>query len=387
MDRKREEVFARLEARSRERKERATARREKTLENADPKESVDAFWKAHNTMKKDIMSRLKDVINEFASETRRQRRERIKGDPSEDPATRAFAAVSTSIRTFQENVTSASYFLPKYDIRSAQNDVNEAESALDDAKQKIRPPKKFSFKGVSRRKHRGQSALDAAKTIQKTTSETTSTDAEGIPDASNHIASLKDGYHETEGFVFANKRGVALRIPDVADKTDSAPTFFPNKGGDVTLGNLTDSVVAVCTRLGSMRVVNLKNCDVYCGPIDGSVFVNGCTGCRFVLASRQVRIHRSNDCTFEVQTNSGPIIEDCDKLRFGPYPNLRYEGSDEDFRESTLDDSSCWRDVKDFKWHRSHASPHWSVLKTEDRRRTLKKATEMKLSFLDDVTS
>ena len=132
-------------------------------------------------------------------------------------------------------------------------------------------------------------------------------------------------------------------------------------------------------------MTNVRDCEIYCGPIDGSVFVNDCTNCRFVLASRQLRIHDTINCVFEVQTNSGPIIEDCDHLRFGPYPQISYNQSDLDFRESTLDMSvkNAWCDVKDFKWHRTQASPHWSKLDIRDRRGDLKDAKSLGISFVD----
>lgn len=105
-----------------------------------------------------------------------------------------------------------------------------------------------------------------------------------------------------------------------------------------------------------------------------------------MLASRQLRIHDTTNCVFEVQTNSGPIIEDCNQLRFGPYPQLSYDQSDVDFRESTLDMShkEAWSDVKDFKWHRTQASPHWSVLNVRDRRGDLKDAKILGICYVVD---
>lgn len=43
-----------------------------------------------------------------------------------------------------------------------------------------------------------------------------------------------------------------------------------------------------CEALTFVRMENLKDCRVYCGPVAGPVYVESCTGCTFVLASRQV---------------------------------------------------------------------------------------------------
>ncbi|TKA53189.1 hypothetical protein B0A53_04045 [Rhodotorula sp. CCFEE 5036] len=53
----------------------------------------------------------------------------------------------------------------------------------------------------------------------------------------------------------------------------------------------------------------------------GSVLVQNCSRCVFVLGGHQIRIHDSEDCSFFLAAGSQPIIERCRELVFGPYPS------------------------------------------------------------------
>ena len=71
---------------------------------------------------------------------------------------------------------------------------------------------------------------------------------------------------------------------------------------------------------------------------------------------------------FYVHTASGPIIEHCDKCRFGPRVHW-YEGMEVMEKESGLKDinggKSMYADVQDFRWLKKMQSPHWEVLNVE----------------------
>eukprot|EP00939_MAST-03C_sp_MAST-3C-sp1_P001318 g1318.t1 len=365
MNAKRENVLQRLEARSKVRLEKVRAQRAEAAENADPRESSKRFWKEFNEGKRATGQLVEDAFEKYKSETRKQRRERMRGDPEKDPVAIDIKAISTTISRLQEIVTSASYFLPKYDVRSAQESVEMLEASLKRVKEKLRPPKKFSFAGVRNRRQRGRAAMDAADALQKKREEKEETVKKAATDE------IEDAY--LCGLVIRDRSDAVIRIPDLGA---SCGTETKNLDDDVTLSNLNGCVVGICKRLGTARFVGLKACHVYCGPIDGSVFIDRCQDCKFVLASRQVRIHSTTSCTFEVRTNSGPIIEDCTKLLFGPYPDLMYPRSHADFEESTLSTgpAECWKDVQDFKWLRTQASPHWSILPASDRSVSLKQS-------------
>ena len=82
---------------------------------------------------------------------------------------------------------------------------------------------------------------------------------------------------------------------------------------------------------GSVRLENLKNCQVYLGPCCTSVYIEECSDVLIYLSCHQLRIHRSNNCQLFVRVNSHPIIEDCTGFLFAPY-NISYPGIENDFQ-------------------------------------------------------
>ena len=109
------------------------------------------------------------------------------------------------------------------------------------------------------------------------------------------------------------------------------------------------------------------------------MYMEKCQGCTLYLAARQLRIHHTYDTTLYVHVVSGPVIEDCDGLKFAPWA-LAYPGWEEQFVEAGLrvrvregeggregEQGNAWQEVKDFKWLRLQQSPHWSVVPEEER--------------------
>lgn len=75
-----------------------------------------------------------------------------------------------------------------------------------------------------------------------------------------------------------------------------------------------------------------------------------------------MRIHHTKLSSFYTHVSSGPIIEDCDGLRFGIY-NIKYKELDNDWLNSKLNrEKNYWNDVKDFKWIKLQHSPHWEEI-------------------------
>lgn len=73
------------------------------------------------------------------------------------------------------------------------------------------------------------------------------------------------------------------------------------------------------------------------------------TECVVALGAQQFRLHTSTDTVLMLYVASLPVIEQCQRLHFGPYP---YPAPDHSRHEQ----------VQDFDWVRSGPSPHWSLL-------------------------
>ena len=122
--------------------------------------------------------------------------------------------------------------------------------------------------------------------------------------------------------------------------------------------------------MGTVRALfvhRLRKCRVYTGPVTGSVLIEGVEDCVFVMASHQIRIHNAKSCDFYLRVRSRPIIEDSCGVRFAPYC-LRYDGIEEELRESRLDEETeNWGNVDDFLCLRAVQWPNWCVLPENER--------------------
>jgi len=63
-------------------------------------------------------------------------------------------------------------------------------------------------------------------------------------------------------------------------------------------------------------------------------------------------MHNARNVDVYLHCLSRPIIEDCENVRFAPYGNAQ---------------ENKWHQVDDFKWLRSDANPHWSILPSSER--------------------
>jgi len=110
----------------------------------------------------------------------------------------------------------------------------------------------------------------------------------------------------------------------------------------------------------------LTDCLIVFAPVNGSIFIENCQNCKFVIASQQLRIHGAHNTTFYVYSRSHPIIEDSDHLWFSPY-HFAYSKREEQFQECNFDmQQNKWEQVEDFNWQKvGIKSPHWSILYNE----------------------
>lgn len=117
---------------------------------------------------------------------------------------------------------------------------------------------------------------------------------------------------------------------------------------------------------GSVRIEDVKDCQIVLGPSQTSVYLENVINCTLWIACHQLRIHNSQSCQLYVRVNSHPIIEDCQSMGFGPYL-LQYATIEEDLKTTKLEHANCWDNVVDFRWHKQTHSPHWQIIEEEKR--------------------
>ncbi|RLN99354.1 hypothetical protein DYB28_011998 [Aphanomyces astaci] len=133
----------------------------------------------------------------------------------------------------------------------------------------------------------------------------------------------------------------------------------------------------------AIRGTELSHCTIYTGPIQGSLWLENCSNCTFVVVCRQLRVHHTSASAFYLRIKSHPIVEDCDGLGFAPY-GLAYEGLGAQLDAAGLAcDTALWSQVDDFKWLRQTQSPHWRVLPDRERVHAVDPAVQELVSIVE----
>lgn len=289
-------------------------------------ESVDLFLKGFSEIKQKIHKR----IDEFHEETSSQEKTLLKS---------CLETLALDINGLEKLVAVNSYFLPSYEVRSAQNAIAELKEQLDNLNSQLLPKKKFTFKNKVTKKN--------PEAIQKPES------AVRKVNDNNAVTLRKDNYCAPG---FRNKEGMVL-----VNDLDAS------KDGDFALSDLVNCKIYLRGRLRALFIHRVKGCQVFAGPVMGSVLIESAENCVFMLASHQIRIHQTTNTDFYLRVRSRPIVEYTNRVRFAPYA-LFYRGIEEELQQSDLkDETGMWSNVDDFRWLRAVSSPNWSVLPEDDR--------------------
>lgn len=205
-----------------------------------------------------------------------------------------FTGAIEEVRLLQAAVTRAAVFLAAYDVQKAQKSVAALEQTVRGFKARMLPRKPFTFERA-REKQKIILAGNNAANAQEQRDEKTN-----VGDASN-AAGVKMAASKENTSVVVGQRVV----------------LQPTASNYLAVENYKDCIIIVeSDALFSLKLANLVNCTLSCGPVRGSIFVHNCNGCKLSISGAQLRIHDCVDCQFHVRTRSDPIVEDCRELAF-----------------------------------------------------------------------
>ncbi|CAD8211212.1 unnamed protein product [Paramecium pentaurelia] len=156
-------------------------------------------------------------------------------------------------------------------------------------------------------------------------------------------------------------------------KTGQELIKYPGQlnGLDFVISNCEECTIYICDHAAQIFVDLSKNCKIYIGPVEGSIFVRKCENIEISAASSQFRVSNSNNIQCFVYTSSDPALEKSTAITFAPY-NFAYPGITEDFGKAKLDPANNkWSEVFDFtpntevsNWTLLHPSQFHLVSKT-----------------------
>jgi len=255
------------------------------------------------------------------------------------------AQVSKEIQKLSKGLHDVTCFLPSYSIKKRQEDIRELETLLKEQEDTLIPKKRFGFKQkFTNGKVKNEVVQPAAKLVDVV-------DAE--QNGKCHGSSAAD----------ANFVTIENDNSDVICKEEDSLN-----GSDVLVRNLEGKVIKLDGTPSTLRLSNLKNCILACGPVHTSVFVENCDDCKLYLCCQQLRTHSSYRTDIYLRVRARAIIEDCSELRFAPY-NYDHAKLEEWHRTVDIDPNlESFDCVDDFNWLSSSQSPNWTIMPEPERR-------------------
>lgn len=261
------------------------------------------------------------------------------GDLDKNQLPDALSTIKSDVQDLQKYLSTSTLFLCRYDIRRAQESIQELMHKIQEIEEKQLPRKRFAFKF-----RKNKELVDVVSNLK----------IEDSIDSSSKSIDLKT-YVNTCGFSDKMNENLVM----------SNNVIFKQ---DVTLSNLEGCIVKLHGTPSTIHISNVNNCTIMSGPVATSVLIESCFNCKFVFPCQQLRIHNTKNSDFYIHVTTKAIIEDCTLVQFAPY-NWKYEGIQEHYKLSGLDlNRNHWNDIDDFNWLAAdRPSPNWSIIKDIDR--------------------
>ncbi|KAJ2468411.1 hypothetical protein GGI02_003703 [Coemansia sp. RSA 2322] len=262
---------------------------------------------------------------------------------------------SQAVRELDSSLREAYIFLPPYDLKRFNNDLEELRALL---QQKRGASKKqgFKFKSAVAR------PSNAVSTIVNTASPSSADLPVAEPTYNGVHMPPAPSTRPSYSFTGIDDRWIAADpLQLLGEDRLQGPT-------DCELRDISNSIVDLRPISHSLRALNchrVQNSVVICGPFSGSATVRDSAGCAMVLGVRQFRLENSRAIDVYLFCTSHPIIERSSGVRFAPYPlELQSSQIQREFDATQLSSQpNSFDKVDDFNWLKRQASPNWSLQK------------------------
>ncbi|XP_041938936.1 tubulin-specific chaperone C [Alosa sapidissima] len=261
-------------------------------------------------------------------------------ETNRENATQVLEEATVKIQQLQKFLNDSLVFLTPYELRQAQATLQALQSSISDKREELLPKKKFAFKS------------------RNVKSKTPSSSIAELPKSTSNIDAVVNATVEQVQCAFSHiDSQVVIKSADEIQQRD------------VLLSHLTNCKVRLLGSPSTLHIKHVRDCEILCGPVSSSVFVDQCTGSILVFPCQQLRTHNTKDTRIYLHVTSRAIIEDCQGVSFAPF-NWTYSNLDADFAVSGLDKNrNNWDQVDDFNWLAAGThSPNWTVIPEYDRK-------------------
>ncbi|KAK1793740.1 hypothetical protein P4O66_001474 [Electrophorus voltai] len=259
-----------------------------------------------------------------------------------EKATKMLEDATLKTQQLQKFLNDSVMFLTQYELRQAQASLQKLQGSVVERRAEVMPKKKFAFRSRTARTSQPSASMPVGDKDKTTYF---------VGNAAVHVRASA----EQCGFSNVDSQVLIKRSEEIQQR-------------DVLLSHLADCKVILYGSPNTLHIKNVRDCQILCGPVSSSVFVDECTGCTLVFACQQLRTHNTTATQVYLHVTSRAIIEDCHGVSFAPF-NWTYQGMDNDFRVSGLDPKrNNWSQVDDFNWLASGTpSPNWTVIPESER--------------------
>lgn len=251
----------------------------------------------------------------------------------------------------QKFINDSTMFLTPRVLEKAQAALQKIQARLAEIREELLPKKRFAFRS---RTKAADSVSAASAAVAADEPDTLSTAAASAAGSGKQV----DGAAAPEQCGFSNMEGVYL--------TKAGEDIHKR---DVLLSHLTNCRVRLHGSPSTLHLKHIDSCEILCGPVSSSVFVDQCKNSTLAFPCQQLRTHNTTDTQVYLHVTSRAIIEDCHGVSFSPF-TWSYPTLEEDFATSGLDrERNNWSQVDDFNWLAAGTpSPNWTVILEADRK-------------------
>ncbi|EJD02045.1 uncharacterized protein FOMMEDRAFT_168603 [Fomitiporia mediterranea MF3/22] len=284
------------------------------------------------------------------------------------------AQIAQSTQAERKKLNEATGFLPSYDRRSYESQIQELETRISALRSKsTTSQRKFAFKKSSST----NVAPPPRPSPGSTSTQSTQPPAMVTPPTSNSNLQISSASFQTFSAAsllrqFPSSRSSDLTIssldhcivdllPPAPDPSSSNVVHDPeskgnaDKTGNPNAQNLLEKGNDSNLNLTAVHIRDIKNSILILGHIQGSILVHNLERCILVAACHQLRTHTSHTSHIYLHVTSNGIIEDCSSLVFSPYPSTLPLPPDVRAHESKH------QTIQDFSHLKSTPSPNWSA--------------------------
>nr|CDS34318.1 tubulin specific chaperone C [Hymenolepis microstoma] len=310
---------------------------------ASPAHNTPSFFLANMTRAKEMLLQRINRLEERCQVT--------EGAPELTERNKMLDDLLDQIEELQRWFSESSPHLKPFDVQQARRNVDDLKTRFQELRTSIMPKRRFKF---------GASVVKKPLT-KSTAAENASIETNKSP--KKPAATLQPAAGSSEFSLSGLSNRHDLRLP--ANDRESDKDCLRDQS--LCLTDLTDCKVIITSSCGNLMASRLSKCLIkILRPVSSSVLLQDCVECQFVLACRQLRVHRTQGSRFDVFVASAPIIEDSSNLLVGPW-NV---GGDGCF-SGVLGDKNHWNEVQDFSCptlvaEKASESPNWSLLPMEE---------------------